>query len=186
MKIFGASPSKFEVTSRNTPRKHYKYRFRSVLAKESRTYPRDVVAGVATKRGPALLLAARSGFARLGTTRLRTCSQGRRHLIATSYARPAGRSRPPSASVLRRNYFPRALQRTEFIIYRICPRPPAACRKPRAVAGLLLLMLNGIYAGGHDRQNTTPASAAAAAAVVFSVNYLSPPAGKQRPRTAIR
>ena len=32
---------------------------RSGLAKESRAYPRDVVAGVATKRGPALLLAAR-------------------------------------------------------------------------------------------------------------------------------
>ena len=58
-KKFGASLSKFEVTSRKTPRKHCKYRFRSVLAKESRAYPRDVVAGVATKRGPALLLAAR-------------------------------------------------------------------------------------------------------------------------------
>jgi len=53
-------------------------------------------------------------------------------------------------------------------------------------AGLFLIMLNGIYAGGHDRQKTTPASAAAAAAVVFSVNYLSPPAGMRKPRTAIR
>ena len=47
-------------------------------------------------------------------------------------------------------------------------------------------MLNVVDAGGHDRQNTTPASAAAAAAVVFSVNYLSPPAGRGKPRTAIR
>ncbi len=59
---------KFETTSRNIPRNHYKYRFRSVLAKESRSYPRDVVAGVATKRGPALLLAARSGVRRLAHT----------------------------------------------------------------------------------------------------------------------
>ena len=50
-----------------------------------RAYPRDVVAGVATQRGPALLLAARSGFARLGTTRLRSCSAGRLHLITTSF-----------------------------------------------------------------------------------------------------
>ena len=55
-----------------------------------RAYPRDVVAGVATQRGPALLLAARSGCARLGTTRLRSCSAGRLHLITTSYARLAG------------------------------------------------------------------------------------------------
>jgi len=91
-------------------------------------------------------------------------------------AAPVRLRRPYNAE----NYFPRALQRTDFIIYRFCPRPPAACRKPRAVAGLLLIMLNGIYVGGHDRQNTTPASAAAAAAVVFSVNNMSPPGRKQK------
>jgi hypothetical protein len=62
----------------------------SSLEAVGRSYPRDVVAGVATQRGPALLLAARSGFARLGTTRLRSCSAGRLHLITTSNARPAG------------------------------------------------------------------------------------------------
>jgi len=70
----------------------------SSLEAVGRAYPRDVVAGVATQRGPALHcgvaaappLAARSGFARLGTTRLRSCSAGRLHLITTSNARPAG------------------------------------------------------------------------------------------------
>ena len=83
-----------------------------------------------------------------GTNAPCTCSQGRRHLIATSYARPAGRSRPPSASVQRRNYSPRALQRTEFIIYRFCPRSPAYSAESASGAGLFLLMLNDIYAGG--------------------------------------
>ena len=76
-----------------------------------------------------------------GTSAPCTCSQGRRHLIATSYARPAGRSRPPSASVQRRNYSPRALQRTEFIIYRFCPRSPAYSAESARGAGLFLIML---------------------------------------------
>jgi len=46
----------------------------SSLEAVGRAYPRDVVAGVATQRGPALLLAARSGFARLGIRLRRTPS----------------------------------------------------------------------------------------------------------------
>ena len=84
-----------------------------------------------------------------GTSAPCTCSQGRLHLIATSYARPAGRSRPPSASVHRRNYFPRALQRVyKCSHYRFCPRSPVASTEATRGAGLFLLMVNGIYAGG--------------------------------------
>ena len=55
---------KFEPTSRSIPRKHYEYRFCPVLTKESRSYPREAGAGAATKRGPALLLAAKKAVRR--------------------------------------------------------------------------------------------------------------------------
>jgi len=46
------------------------------------------------------------------------------------------------------NYSPRALQRTEFIIYRFYPRSPAYSAESARSAGLFLIMLNSIYAGG--------------------------------------
>ncbi len=52
-KKFGVSGIKFETTSRNIPRNHYKYRSRSLLKKESRSYPRDA-ARPATSRPPML------------------------------------------------------------------------------------------------------------------------------------
>ena len=110
----GASLSKFELTSRNTPRKHCKYHYRSVLAKESRAYPRDAALS-ATPRG-LQCLPREGGSQGGGTYAPCTCSQGGLHLTTTSFCaagRPnkrgpwPGRSRPPSASVLRRIYFPR-------------------------------------------------------------------------------
>jgi len=92
-KFGGVFRMKFEPTSRNIPRKHYKYRFCPVLTKESRSYPRDVVAGVATKRGPALLLAAKKAVRRAAALkRLRTCSQGG-PLLSTPPAAVPGHAR---------------------------------------------------------------------------------------------
>ena len=51
-------------------------------------------------------------------------------------------------------YSPRALQRTEFIIYRFCPRSPVAAATRGA--GLFLIMLNCIYAGGPDLIKNRP------------------------------
>jgi len=49
---------------------------------------------------------------------------------------------------IKENYSPRALQRTEFIIYRFCSRSPAYSAESARGAGLSLIMLNCIYAGG--------------------------------------
>ena len=54
------------------------------------------------------MLAARKGSQAAGTQRaVSSAPKVGCILLCTSYARPAGRSRPPSASVHRRNYFPR-------------------------------------------------------------------------------
>ena len=117
-------------------------------------YPRDV-ARSATTRPP--MLAARSGFTGLGTkapSHLFPRRSASYNYLLCAAGRPnkrgpwPGRSRPPSASVQRRIYSPRALQRTEFIIYRFCPRSPVASAEATRGAGLLLIMLNSIYAGG--------------------------------------
>ena len=90
--------------------------------------------------------------------------------------RPAPNRPYPAAPVrLRRpynkeNYSPRALQRTEFIIYRFCPRSPVAAAIRGA--GLFLIMFNSVYAGGPDLIKHRPGVRFAAAAAVFSVKDL--------------
>jgi len=67
-------------------------------------------------------------------------------------AAPGRLRRPYNAE----NYFPRALQRTEFIIYRFCPRSPAYSAESARGAGLFLIIFNSIYAGGHRIYKTPP------------------------------
>ncbi len=120
----GVFALKFDFSLPKTPITQYKRCFLSLDQRYGEAYPRDVVAGVATQRGPALLLAARSGFARLGTTRLRSCSAGRLRLIKTSFcaAGSINVGLGPAAPVrLRRpynkeNYSPRALQRVDSVL----------------------------------------------------------------------
>ena len=129
-KFGGLFRIKFESTSRNILRQLYKYRFLAVRAAVWGSYPRDVVAGVATKRGPALLLAARKWVRRLRHSALRRRSAPKVGciLIVHLLARPAGRTAvslcstpdPPSASVQRRKLFPAPINlrcRTPFICF---------------------------------------------------------------------
>ena len=112
-KTNGVSGTKFELTLRNIPRKLYKFHFRSVSSKVCRTYPRDV-ARSATPRGLPRL--PREGVRRarphagplVGRLRARSAPAEKRCFSYSSppYARPAGRSRPPSAAVQRRKLFP--------------------------------------------------------------------------------
>ena len=115
------------------------------------------------------LLAARRAFAGRRHYAPCTCSQGGLHLTITSFARPApNRAFPGRTAVslcptlvrLRRpyskeNYSPRALQRTEFIIYRIRPRSPADSAESARGANLFLIIF--LELAGGRRNYKTPA-----------------------------
>ena len=141
----GVSGTKFETTSRHIQRKLYKYlspvvfwtRYADLIREKPHGRPRRAAAH-------ARRLEGRSQGSAL--TRLRTCSQGRRHLIATSYARPAGRSRPPSASVQRRKLFPAPTAKNKLNWFNSIKYLPAlASGAPRTArgAGLFLISILG-------------------------------------------
>ena len=101
LQIGGGCWSKLDASSTNT----------RMGSNESRAYPREAVAGVATARPRTAPRRTLGGSQGGGTNAPCTCSQGGRHLTKTSFCaagRPNkrgpwhGRSRPPAAAVHQR------------------------------------------------------------------------------------
>ena len=129
------------------------------------SYPRDVVAGVATKRGPALLLAAKKAVRRAAALTRLAPAPKEVCILSTPpmRGRPApnralpGRSRPPSAAVQRRKLFPAPTAKNKMNqINSIKYLPSPACgAAPRPRLGpVFCIYLN--WAGGRRIEETPP------------------------------